>query len=538
MTHQFDKSRWSRNDDSAVENAIRSGATRRDLLRMLAAGGVVAATAGTFIGSARNAVAQTPKKGGALRLALNSTSTADTLDPVRASAQGDYMRMSTFYNKLTVLDNSLTPQMELAESFDTTDAKVWTIKLKTGITFHNGKTMDSADVVYSLSRHVDPKLTSRANALAKAMIKIEAVDKTTVRIELDQANADLPAILGTYHFVIIPEGTSDFTKAVGTGPYMTEVFEPGIRTVGKRNPNYFKSDAAYVDSIEMFGIPDENARVNALLSGDIHIGASMDARSAPLVKANPNLRLMVAPGGSYTNLNIRMDMEPGSKKDFIDGVRALINRDAINRAVLRGFGEPHNDQPIQRASRYFNADVVAPAFDPERAKHHFEKAGLLGVGIPLICSEAAKASPDMAMVLQQDAAKIGVKIDVQRMPADGYWSNQWIKAPFHFGNINARPTADILFSLLYKSDAAWNESRYVNPKFDQMLLEARGSLDEAKRKQIYGEMQAMVAKDAATIIPAYIASADAMSTKVGGLNPHPLGMLQGYNIADTVWLDA
>lgn len=523
-------------DNQAVENAIRRGATRRDLLRMLGVSGIAMAAAGTFIGSAKRAVAQTPQKGGALRVAMASTSTADTLDPVRASAQGDYMRMSTFYNKLTVLDHSLTPQMELAESFDTTDAKVWIIKLRKGVTFHNGKTMDSADVVYSLGRHVDPKLTSRANALAKAMTKIEAVDANTVRIELDLPNADLPAILATYHFVIIPNGTTEFTKAVGTGPYMTEVFEPGIRTVGLRNPNYFKSDAAWVDSIEYFGIPDDNARVNALLSGDIQIGASMDARSAPLVKNNPALSLLVSPGGSYTNLNIRMDMEPGSKRDFIDGIRALINRDAINRSVLRGLGEAHNDQPVQRASRYFNAEVVPQAYDPEKAKHHFEKAGLLGVGIPLICSDAAKASPDMAMVLQQDASKIGVKIDVQRMPADGYWSNHWVKAPFHFGNVNARPTADILFSLLYKSDAAWNESHFVNPKFDQMLLEARGSLDEARRKEIYGEMQAMVATEAATIIPAYIASADALSNKVGGLKPHPLGMLQGYNIADTVWL--
>lgn len=536
MTNEFDLPHFSRKDQDFVETAIRRGATRRDLLRMLCASGVALSTAGTILGSASRAVAQTAQKGGALRVALSSTSTADTLDPARASAQGDYMRMSTFYNKLTVLDDTLTPQMELAESFQSSDSKVWTVKLRKDVTFHNGKTMDSADVVYSLNRHVDPAQTSRANALAKAMIKIEAVDANTVRIELEEPNADLPAILGTYHFVIIPDGTTDFSKAVGTGPYMTEVFEPGIRTVGLRNPNYFKSDAAYVDSIEYFGIPDENARVNALLSGDIHIGATMNARTVPLIEGNPALSLLVSPGGSYTNLNIRMDMEPGSKRDFIEGMRALINREAINRAVLRGLGEPHNDQPIQRASRYFNADVVPEAYDLEKAKHHFEKAGLVGVSIPMICSDAAKASPDMAMVLQQDAAKIGVQIDVQRVPSDGYWSNYWLKAPVHFGNINARPTPDILFSLLYKSDAAWNESKYANPKFDQMLVEARGSLDEERRKQIYGEMQAMVAKDAATIIPAYIASADAMSNKVGGLKPHPLGMLQGYNIADTVWL--
>ena len=71
-----------------------------------------------------------------------------------------------------------------------------------------------------------------------------------------------------------------------------------------------------------------------------------------------------------------------------------------------------------------------------------------------------------------------MNFDVQRVPSDGYWSNYWLKAPVHFGNINPRPTPDILFSLLYTSDAPWNESQYKSEKFDAMLVEARGALDE------------------------------------------------------------
>lgn len=536
MTNRKGLSNFTFNDARMVETAIRGGATRRDLLRMLAASGLSLAAAGTVFGSASRAVAQTAQRGGALRVALQSNSTADTLDPVRASAQGDYMRMSTFYNKLTKLDHALVPQNELAESIESDDAQTWLVTLKQDVTFHNGKTLDSADVVYSLQRHVDPANTSRANALARQMSTIEAVDARTVRIVLEAPNADLPAILGTYHFVIVPADTTDFTTAVGTGPYRVEAFEPGIRTAGVRNENYFKSDAAFVDSLEIIAIPDVNARINALLSGDIQIGASMDARSVPLVERNAALKLMLSPGGSYTNLNIRMDMEPGSHSDFVAGIRALIDRETINRAVLRGLGEIHNDQPIPRSSHYFNPEVQAAAYDPERARFHFERAGMIGATVPLIASEAAKSSIEMGMVLQQAAAEVGLTIDLQRMPSDGYWSNHWVQAPFHFGNVNARPTPDILFSLLYRSTANWNESRYVSEAFDAKLAEARGMLDDTRRREIYHEMQAMVATEAATIIPAYLASADAMITGVNGLTPHPLGMLQGYDIADTVWL--
>lgn len=88
-----------------------------------------------------------------------------------------------------------------------------------------------------------------------------------------------------------------------------------------------------------------------------------------------------------------------------------------------------------------------------------------------------------------------MKLDVQRVPSDGYWDNYWLKAPIHFGNINPRPTPDILFSLLYTSEAPWNESQYKSEKFDKLLIEARGSLDQAKRKEIYNAMQIMVAEE-------------------------------------------
>ena len=121
--------------------------------------------------------------------------------------------------------------------------------------------------------------------------------------------------------------------------------------------------------------------------------------------------------------------------------------------------------------------------------------------------------------------------------SDGYWSNYWLKAPVHFGNINPRPTPDILFSLLYASTAPWNESQYKSEKFDKMLLEARGSLDEAQRKRIYDEMQVMVANEAGTAIPVYISNVDAISNKLKGLLPNPLGGMMGYAFAEYVWLD-
>jgi peptide/nickel transport system substrate-binding protein len=528
---------WTRADDAMVEGAIRRGASRRDLLRMFMASGVGLAVGGSILGRAGAALAASPVMGGHLKAAGFTASTADTLDPAKASNATDYVRCCAYYNRLTFLPQNGEVQMELAESIETSDAKTWTIKLKPA-EFHDGKTLTSADVVFSLQRHLDEAVGSKVNSIAKQMVEIKAIDPRTVQVTLEAPNADLPTILAMHHFMIVQDGTTDFSKGIGTGSFVSEVFEPGVKSIGKRNENYFKARKAPLDSFEYFAIADDNARVNALLSGDVQIAASIKPQSMRLAETDPNIQLSKTTSGNYTNLNMRLDLSPGDKAGFIEGMKLLINRELIQKSALRGLAEIANDQPISPISPYHNADLAPRAFDPDKAKALFEKAGLLGQPIPIVASDAAASSIDMAMILQQAGADIGMKFDVQRVPSDGYWSNYWLKAPVHFGNINPRPTPDIMFSLLYASDAPWNESQYKSPKFDSMLLEARGELDFAKRKAIYDDMQAMVSNEAGTAIPVYISNVDALAAPVKGIEPNPLGGQMGYAMAEYIWLEA
>ncbi|MCY1666771.1 ABC transporter substrate-binding protein [Rhizobium sp. SL86] len=533
-----DITNWTATDSAMVEDAIRRGATRRDMLRMFLAGGVGIAAGGLLFDNASSALAATPKKGGHFKAAGWSSSTSDTLDPAKASLSTDYVRCCSLYNRLTFLSDGGKLNMELADSIDSSDAKVWTVKLKSGVTFHDGKSLTSSDVVFSLKRHLDKETGSKVNAIAKQMEEIKAVDPLTVQITLAAPNADLPTILAMHHFMIVQDGTTDFSKGIGTGAFKLESFEPGVRSLMKRNENYFKPGGAHVDSFEYFAISDEMARVNAVISGDIHLGASVKPQSMRLLETATGVDLVKSTSGNYTNLNFRMDMEPGSKFDLIEGVKYLFDRALIQKSVMRGLAEIANDQPIPPMNAYHNNELKPRAFDPDKAKYHFEKAGLLGQKIPVVASDAATASVEMATVLQQAGSKIGMAFDIQRVPSDGYWSNYWLKSPVHFGNINPRPTPDILFSLLYTSNAPWNESQYKSAKFDAMLLEARGQLDEAKRKTIYGEMQGMIANEAGTVIPVYLSNVDAKQSKLKGLEPNPLGGQMGYAMAEYVWIDA
>jgi len=142
-----------------------------------------------------------------------------------------------------------------------------------------------------------------------------------------------------------------------------------------------------------------------------------------------------------------------------------------------------------------------------------------------------------AQLLQQSGNQVGLKLNVRRVPYDGYWSQHWMKHPMSYGSVNPRPTLDMLFSQFYLSTAQWNESGWKNEKFDQLLVASRGETDEGKRKQMYGDMQTLIAEHCGTIVPAFSSFIDGYDKRVKGLESNPMGMLMGYRFAEHVWLE-
>jgi len=524
-------------DVEFVRAALRAGATRRDVVAWLTGAGMSAAFAGTIVANAADALAQQPKKGGRIRVAGNSTSTADTVDPAKQSLSTDYSRCTMFYNGLTFLDETLTPQLDLAESIDHMKATEWTIKLRKGIRFHDGKALSADDVVYSLMRHKDPAVGSKAKALADQIIEAKAAGPNELRITLKAPNADFPVVLGTFHFLIVKDGTKDFATAVGTGPYKCKEFSPGVRSIGVRNAEYWKPGKPYLDEIEFIGIPDESARLNAVLSGDLQLAAAISPRSAGRVKSTQGFAVFETKSGNYNDLIMRQDADPSKNPDLVMALKYITNREQMRTTVFQGYAVVANDHPVDPSNRFFAKELPQRAYDPDKAKFHFKKSGLGNTPIP-VHAMSGTTQLDSAMVLQQSAQQIGMNLDIKRMPADGYWSNVWMKHPITTGNINPRPSADILFTLFFKSDSPWNESGWKNERFDKLLLEARSETDVAKRKRMYAEMQGLVRDHCGIGIPLFISFLDAHTAKLKGLRAIPTGGLMGYSFAEHLWLDA
>lgn len=525
-------------ESNRLFGALQRGASRRDVLAMLMAGGMQATLAGGVAALATTAHAQTPRKGGRISVATNASGVNDTLDPARQSNQTDYCRGFMFYNGLTVLDGSLTPRPQLAEEFTTQDAKTWVFKLRKGVSFHDGKPLTPADVVFSIMRHKDPATASKAKVLADQIESVTATGPNEVTIRLTSANADLPVILGTFHFHIVKAGTTDFSAGIGTGPYKVKEFKPGVRSVAVRNDNYWKPNRPYLDEIELVGITDESARVNALLAGQLDLVGSVSPRSVARVLASGKHGIFETKSLSYTNLIMRRDSTPGNNPDFVLAMKHLFNREQLLKSIQLGRGVVANDHPITTSNRFYFKGLPQRPYDPEKAKWHLQRANLGSTPVPVVVSPAATNSVEMALVMQHAAKQIGLNLDVKRMPADGYWSTHWMKHPVGFGNINSRPSADLALTLFFKSDAPWNEAAWKSEKFDQLLVAARGEVDQAKRAQMYADMQVMIHNEGGIGIPMFISSIDGHNGKLKGLAPIPLGGMMGTSFAEHVWLDA
>ncbi|WP_321957774.1 ABC transporter substrate-binding protein [Paraburkholderia bannensis] len=516
-----------------------AGITRRDMMRLIAGAGAFAVGAGFGALPGIANAAPAPKRGGSIRVAYDSMSASDTLDPAHGSTGSDYIRFFMFYSGLTQLDRNLTPKMNLAESIDSEDGVVWVIKLRKDVTFHNGAPLTPTDVAYSLMRHKDAAIASKVKALADQFKEAKATGPNELTLTLTSANADLPTILATPQLVIIKAGTTDFTSANGTGPYRVKTFKPGVSTVGIRNPNYFKAGLPYLDQVEVIGISDDNARVNALLAGDVHLIDNVDPRTTKRIGAAGGYTVMETKSGEYTDLVMRADNPMSGNPDFVLGMKYLLDREQVKARVFGGYATIGNDQPIPPFHRYFNASLPQRPYDPDKAKFFLSKAGAIASSPPpVFAAPTATGSVEMAMLLQQSALKIGMNLAVNRVPSDGYWSQHWMKHPLGFGNIGPRSSADALFTQFFRSDAAWNESGWKNAQFDQLLVAARSETDEVKRKALYGDMQELVSDKGGIGIPAFMSLLDAYDNRLHGLESIPTGPMMGYSFAESTWWSA
>ena len=508
----FDHHKLSRDTNEKLERLQRAFTggkiSRRSFISGALALGASMTAASAFVGTVE---AATPKRGGRLRTALTGGATSDVLDP--GQSLDTYMNSLTFgqlRNCLTEVDASGKLIPELAESWDASaDAKNWTFRIRRGVEFHNGKTLDARDVVDTVNHHRGEESTSAAKSILSGIETIKADGAHTVTVALSGGSADFPFLLGDYHLGICPsngDGTIDWQSGVGTGGYALAEHEPGVRTLTRRHPNYWKPNSAFFDENEILQVADTNARTNALRTGSVDCMNNVDVKTVSRLKRIKGVMVKTTTGNKQVTLPMHTDKAPFDDVNVRLALKHIVDRQQWLEKIQYGYGELGNDNPIGPANIYRATPDELPQrkYDPEQGKFYLKQAGLSKLTVQFSAAETAfTGAVDAAQLMKESASAAGINIEVIREPEDGYWSNVWLKKPWSACYWSGRPTEDWIFTQIYAAEAAWNDTFWKNERFNQLLVQARAELDAKKRREMYVEMQRVLHQDGGLILPMF-----------------------------------
>ncbi|MDJ0639622.1 MAG: ABC transporter substrate-binding protein [Paracoccaceae bacterium] len=526
-------------DEQQLFEMIRRGASRRDVLKYFMASGATLAASGALFGSATEAFANTPKRGGKLIMAADQHGPNDTLDPALFTSAADYFRGRMFYGSLTRLTASLGYEPELAEEIlSNADATEWTFKLRKGVEWHDGKSFTADDVIFTMNRHLGADSVSNASSLVTMVDAWEKVNDHEVRAVLSSPNADLPIALGTFHFKIIQDGTTDFTTAVGTGPYKVKEFKPGVRAIGVPFENYW-SEGGYLDELEHYGIGDSVSRLNAFLAGDVDAMVNLPSKAIEQIEGTEGKSVWSLEAGAYNNIAPRLDMGGNfsANEHVWKAMQLLQDRQRLLKGVLKGQGSLGNDQPINAAYFDYCDEIPQRELDPEKAKWHWDQTDIGSTPVPVVTADTAQGVVEQCLFMQREGQKVGINFDVKKVTTDGYWGAVWLKEPICTASWNMRPTANIMMTLAFAPGAAWNETRWENEQFSQLLVDVRGETDAAARKQKYCDLQTIIYENNGMSLPVHRNYVDAVADHVKGLTYVPLNNFGGAEAPVTLWRD-
>lgn len=490
--------------DRLAEAARQGKISRRSFMNYsLAAGMSASAATGLWSSSAKAA----PARGGHFRLGAHDGNTSDTHDP------GTYLSFSmiqlahTFRSYLTLIepDGSLGPDVA-SEWSATPDAAEWTFKLNPAATFHSGRKVTANDVIASLNHHRGEESTSAATALLKDVADIVDNGDHSITITMKSGNADLPWLMTDYHLAVCPandDGSIDWKSGDGCGPYKLTETEFGVGYHLVRHEDWHL-DGAWFDEVTITVLNDPNARQTALVTGDVDAITQLELKTLALLQRDPNIEIDNVPSAATVTMPMFCDTAPFDDVNVRNALKHSINRQDIIDKIAFGTATMANDFHHSPAMPYWPDDIPQNDYDPDKAKSLLKKAGAEGLSTEISVADSVfSGAVDMCVLYAEHAKASGINIKVKREPNDGYYSDVWLKKPWCVVQWGARPTPDVMYSLAYKDDAAWNESHWQNERFNVLLRQAKSELDDARRAEMYREMAILARDDGGTVIPMF-----------------------------------
>ena len=550
----------SRDGFEEVNRELREGAwvhdpvSRREMLQAL---GLAAAglAAGLPLGAPGPAHAQTPKRGGTIK--IGSFQNIDTLDAHNTTFITACAIHNNIYNgllKITSTDGkSVDFKPELAREWEVQGDRVHIFRLHKGVTFHNGDPCTSADIKWNLER-VKDKAQAPIHAWKLALLEsIETPDPLTIKLSFAKPYPFLRVAFtgstGRAATILSPRAVKEKGKAygrspVGTGPFKFVEWKESDFILLERFADYWEKDAAggklpYVDKVLIKFIIEPSTLVAALKTGEVDGINNVSPQFVADLRKDPKLNVFTAVGGNWRCLHMNLAKEPFSDKNLRRAVAFALDRKEILDRVEFGEGiVAHGPISPPMGGFYdpaFETGKNGQYFDLEQAKQLMKQSKYASGTEVLLLSGNAGTVPRQAEVIQAQLAKIGVKVNIELADAPTF-RRRWLQER-QWDLVQIQWDADLdpdetLYPELHSSEA-WNAGRWVNKDFDKMVEGARSEADFKKRKKFYEEAVRLIVEDAPVVILLHLNEQKVFQKYVKGFQMVPAGLIDMHR----VWLD-
>lgn len=517
---------------------------RREFLRMSTLLGVSAYTATQMAGLAwpLKAFAGNIKRGGTLKVGttLQKITHPATLSWISGS---NIIRQVAEY--LTLTDGNNITHPYLLENWQASeDLKTWILNLRKGVTFNNGDAFTADDVIFTFNQWLDETVGSSMKGMIGGYIDssgIEKINAHQIKLHLKIPEIAVAEHLFHYPAVIFNHKTfeGDFVKVPhGTGPFTLETYREGELAVVKARSDYWQKGAdgkplPYLDAINFIDMGSENApMISAIKSQDIDYIDMSDSGGTDIYRAlkdDSSVKIKSAPTASTRVLRMRVDMKPWDNEKVRLALKKCHNHEKLLALAYMGQGLEGQDFHVYQQHPEY-CETKTPKYDPAASKKLLAEAGYpKGIEVNMAVGSGWPDVVRYAEILQQDAQAGGFKINLQTMPNSQYWE-KWTEVDLGITPWTHRPLGTMVFNLAYKADekgepVAWNETRWVDDEFSEILEKANGTLDVEKRRKLFCKLQKIQYERGSIAIGYWRAGWMIARSSVKDMKGHPNGYM-------------
>jgi peptide/nickel transport system substrate-binding protein len=509
---------------------------RRQFLQTAAAGVAVAGSAGILAACSSSTAtttssAKTVRRGGTLIAGITGGSTVETMNPY-----GAIRNIGVFgvYENLTAFDNNAHVQPLLAEDLTpNSNATSWTMRIRRGVTFHNGQELTAVDVIASLRRILNPTSPGASSVASIDAAGLRQLDKYTVQIPCKTPFSTLPETLTGVYFLITPD-QFDPNKPNGTGPFKFKSATPGVQCTLLRNENYWQTGIPYLDKLVFSEFADETSQVNALLSGTVGLVNSLSYPSLKTIKGAGDTAWIVN-GGLWTPFYMRVDQPPFNDVRVRQAMRLIPDRPQMLELIFGDLGIVANDL-FSVFDPDYDSGLPQRHQDLDQAKFLLKQAGQENLSVQLVTADVAEGTLECAQVLKQQALGAGVNISLNEVTVSEMYGPKflsWTFAQDFWGFYDYLPQV----AMATLDTAPFNECHFDNTRYNSLYGQALATTDPAKVKTIVQDMQEIDYNSGGYIIPYFCPNIDASLKTVHGVQESKVGRPFGNYNYRTFWVE-